>query len=418
MRSSYRRSWYAVAALGVGALAGCADRLPTLSGDERFPAGLIPLSVELVLQAPRFLHQVDVFSGETGPAQAPFLLTARDFDGALHANTLVRFEPIPDTLVIDFVPDAEYTFAESRMIAAVRDSLAVSAPTVTFHLWEVTQPWDSATTSWEFAVDRPGQRVPWQTPGGTRGQLLSTTSWTRALGDTITWNLTVEQVTRIARGQIEGVMVTVQDEGVRAELLPLTVEARIRASVSDTIVTRFFSSHAQTFVFTPEPPTADNVLRVGGITSDRTYLRLGLEPTLPACPGVPDPGCPRVPLSEVTLNRVELLLDPVRVPLGFRPLVGFFQTVRRILEPELGRRAPLGPVAAFDSIPAVRFETGGAPFAVNLTPAVMAAVAGGRDEIHLMLLQEPEASSFGYAWFERNPRMRFIYTVHQRPQLP
>jgi hypothetical protein len=161
------------------------------------------------------------------------------------------------------------------------------------------------------------------------------------------------------------------------------------------------------------------VLRVGGITSDRSYLRLALPEILPTCPDLPVGSCPGIAPAAVTLNRVELILDPLPVTQGFRPLGSFNLSVRRVLEPELGERAILGPLISRDSLPIGGFTSaGGAAVVLNVTAAVANAIATGSPDVNLMLLVEPEVSGFGYAWFAQNPRLRFVYTMHQRPQLP
>jgi hypothetical protein len=413
----------ALVALSLLTTTGCTDRLPTLTGAEQFPGGVLPTTIQLVLPTGEFLQQAETFRGLTGIADATALVVARDFDGGLNSHALARLRGFPDTVIVRDVPSADFEYQESTVLAQVPNTQAVSPGSVSLQLWAVTQPWDSAAVNWEYAVDRPEQRVRWQTPGGTRGELVSTTSWARgdaAIGDTVRWSVPGRVVQQLANGQVQGLLVTLETGNARIELGRLALDAQIRsAAAADTIVTQRIVQGPQTFVFTPAPPFPQTALSVGGLTSDRTLVRIGLGAQLPACP----PGtvnCPMVSLNELTLNRVELLLDPVPVPLGFRPVAPTEIRVRRLLQPELGDRAPLGNLIAIDSVPAARFAPGGGaePVALIITSVVAAALARGDTQIGLAVLVEPEAGEFSYQWFSRNPRLRFVYTLPRTPQLP
>jgi hypothetical protein len=119
------------------------------------------------------------------------------------------------------------------------------------------------------------------------------------------------------------------------------------------------------------------------------------------------------------LNRVALLLDPVPVTQGFRPLGASRVVIRRLLEPELGERAPLGPIVAVETISADAFVApAGGPVSLAISGAVADALARNRAEVALALQVEPIGTEFGFTWYQPNPRLRFTYTLPQRPRLP
>lgn len=414
-----------LALLGLGA--GCADEIPTLSGRQHFPAGALPATVELLVPAADFLTGVDVYGGFANVGDADYRLVARSFDGVLDAHTLARFL-VPDSLVYSegtgTVTDTSPIFRGGRLVGVVNDSASAAGAPVTLRLWALAQSWDSATVSWTHAVDQPGTRVPWTMAGGTRGQLLSEAVWTpggERGTDTLSWAIGPETVLRMRSAGYPGLLITAETGGSRVELSPLRLEVSLSpVARPDTVHTRTLTSGAQTFIFNPQQPQRPGVIRVGGVAGERTILQLDLSRGVPTCASpAQTPTCPRVPLREVSLNRAMLLLDPLPVPQGFRPLGSTRVSARRVVEPELGARAPLGELVAFDTISAGRFiATGGAAFGLDVTNAVRRLAAEDRLRTSLALFVEPEGSSFGAAWFTTSPRLRLVYTLPQRARLP
>ncbi len=408
--------------LGLLAGAGCTDKIPTLTDPDFFP-GSLPRTIQYTLSSDVLLSSAEVVPGRTTVEDVFFKLIARDFDGSLNARLVAQFNGFPKAVTVEGVNDSTYTYEASRVVASLPDTLRVSAPSLEFQLWTVEQPFDSVNVTWENAVDTPGQTAPWTTPGGTRGQLLASYTWnvaaTGADADSLKWDIPASVVTALADSSLAGLMVLLNTPNSRAEISSLVVEARVRPATQDTVVTQRVQSLAQTFIYTPEAEIPTDLLRVGGITSDRTLLRLRLDNPLQGC-SVPVPGCPQeLNLEDVTLNRVELLLDPVPVTLGFRPITPTRLTFRRLLEPELGPRATLGEILAEDTVSVTRFLPGNtAPLVFNVTNAVNLSRSAGSDELAFAVLIEPEGSTPSYAWMQRTPRLRFTYTLPQRPQLP
>ncbi|MEX0912735.1 MAG: hypothetical protein WD737_00665 [Gemmatimonadota bacterium] len=411
----------AIALLTIGA-AGCTDRIPTFSGADPFPGGGTPATLEQVFETSAFLIDADVYAGRTTILDARFHLLANQFDSALSSNLLATLVGFPDTIHVGTEPDSDFTYLESQLVGIISDTLTASEPDLAFQLWEVAEPWDTAAVSWENRIDSPGQSASWAQPGGTRGALIDVARWsaadTAAAADSLVWQIPPEVMERLAAGEIPGLLVTLQDAGTRVNISRLGLRARIRPSDHpDVVATRPISRGSQRVVYTPDIPEANDVLRVGGIRSDRSILRITLPETLPGCADASN--CAPLRGETASLNRVELLLDPLPVPAGYRPFLPIEVTMRSLLEPELGSRSPLGGGIFRDSIAPERFgPSSQEPVSFFITGPVIQAYADEEDELAVALLVEPEASTFGFAWFDRTPRLRFVYTVRQTPQLP
>ncbi len=440
MRRIIRGRSASAIAVGLAFTAACTDRMPTLTDSDRLPVGQEPVTIDYVLQAGDFLTELFVLRGTTDARDSGDLIVARDFDG-LDAHVLAQFAAFPDSIFYQASADQTFDFVNGEVRTTISNRLAASAPELDFYLWEVTEEWDS-TVTWTEAVSRPASQ-PWQQAGGTRGELLSVTTWTQAdttaAGDTLVWLLLPEVLKTLASKPSPNFMVTMEDGGLRAELTPLTLRLRVSPGANpDTVLLRGVSSVRQRFIYSLEEPAPDDLLRVGGVTSDRTLLRMRIPELLPGCP---NGNCAPIPADKVTLNRVELLLDPVPVTSGFRPVAPITIFARQLLEPELGPQAPLGHTVGAIAVRGDRFiEGGGAAVSLVVTGVVAQALAIKETEIRscrerqgiagcqaledepieigLALAVEPEASSFSFAWFDRNPRLRFIYTLRQVPALP
>lgn len=408
--------------LAVLAGTGCTDRVTTLTDPDYFP-GSLPTTIQYTLPSEALLGSMEVVPGRTTIKDAFFKLIAQDFDESLSAHLVAQFNGFPRAVEIGGVSDSSYTYESSRVVASLPDTLRVSQSVLEFQLWTITQPFDSLDVTWQNAIDRPGETVAWSTAGGTRGQLLATDTWrmadTGTGADSLTWEVPAEVVSALADSSLAGLMVVLNTPTARAEISSLAIEANVRSETRDTVVTQIVHSLAQTYIYTPEPELPADLLRVGGLTSDRTLFQLRLDNPLQGC-AVPTPDCPaQLNLDEVILNRVELVLEPAPVTRGFRPIARTRLTFRRLLEPELGPRATLGEVVAGDTVSVSRFlPSNTQPLVFNLTNMVSAALANGDDELAFAVLIEPQASTPSYVWMQRNPRLRFTYTLPQRPQLP
>ena len=435
LRRSHPGRGLALALLSLAAV-GCTDRIPTAGGAELFPGGARPATLEVTLPAGSFLQALGRFSGFTGPADAPFLLVANRFEGSLEANALGRLAAFPQTITYSqggvSRTDSLYAFVRAQLFAPVDTSASVGTGAVTLRLWEVGEDWDPATATWQLAADTAGKPTPWRTPGGTRGAALSTVSLpqgVRSAGDTLRFALDSLAFRRVVGSDFRGFLVTAEGAPVRLQTgnFALRAEVRPRSASPDTTVSVPVGAARQTFVFTPEPPRPATAWEAGGIRSARTLFRVDLRDVrVPTC-AQGGAACATVPLREVQLNQVALLLRPVPVPGGFGPVGPMPLLIRRVVEPELGRRAPLGEIV--NDIEALsqsgnvlyrgnRFVSTDSVFTVPLTGYLTGLVASDSAVANLALLGQPEAASFGTAWFAPSPSLRIVYTVPARPSLP
>ena len=420
----------------------CTDDPPTATGGEVFP-GSLPSTFQVVLPADSFFQQLGSFTGYSGPADADYQLVANRFDGSLQANTLVTLAAFPASFSYTqggtARTDTLATLGRGALVARLDSVASTSAGPMELQLWEVGQAWDPATVSWTFAVDTTGGQVRWTQPGGSRAVLLSSATLTtgaRAAGDSVVFALDSLSVQRIARAGFPGLLITASGAQGRVQLqaggIQLRTGAHPRSASPDTVLAVNVSPTAARFVFDPDQPSpAAGILQAGGIRSARTLLRVQLPGTLPGCQSG---ACARVSTRDVTLNEVSLLLTPTAVPGGFRPVAPVPIALRRVAEPELGRRAPLGDVVNeiigldLNRRPVYgggRFVPADSVLAVPLTSFASNLVASDTTRFSLALLSDPgtlfgvpRSLSFGAAWFTAAPRLRIVYTLPARPALP
>lgn len=406
--------------------AGCADDLPTAGGEDRFPGGVTPTTIEVLLTRDDIVVADSVYDGFADPIRTSYLIAAEDFDGALDAHVLARFPNLPGrvTYTADGTSrtDSVYTLVGAE-VRAVVDTAATATVggTATLRIWSLEQSWDSTAVTWEMAAPD----TAWRVPGGTRGELLAEATWARGdtvAADTVVWQLDSLAISRVTAAGAHGLMVTSADPGSRVRLgrLSMTLMVRPESTPDTTVTAKVTGGGAQNFIFTPPPPQAAGVYRVGGITAARTVLRLDLGLRVPGCADpAAEPDCPTVLLDDVTINRAELVLTPMAVPSGFRPLRVSPMLVRRVVEPELGRLSPLGQALVSDTISAALFTgVDPAPVRLNLTTAVRTVVGTESRELDLALLGESVGGQFGYQWYVAEPVLRVMYTLPNIPRLP
>lgn len=420
----------------------CTDDPPTATGGDLFP-GTLPSTFQVVLPADSFFQNLGSFSGYSGVGDVAFQLVANRFDGGLQANTLVKLAAFPTSFNYTqggvARSDTLATLGPGSLVVRLDTLASTSSGPLELQLWQVGQAFDAATATWTMAVDTAGGRVAWTQPGGSRAGLLSSVTLAagaRTTGDSVMFALDSLEVQRIARTDFPGLLITATGSQGRVQIrsggIQLRAGAHPRSASPDTVIAVNVSPSAATFVFDPDQPGAPaGVLQAGGIRSARSLLRVSLPATLPVCQGG---ACTRVSTRAVTLNEVSLLFTPTPVPGGFRPVAPVPIALRRVTEPELGRRAPLGQLVnellGLDAN--ARAVYGGSSFApadsvlaVPLTGFAANLVASDTTSFSLALLSDPGtlfgnpgALSFGPAWFTPAPRLRIVYTLPARPALP
>jgi hypothetical protein len=179
------------------------------------------------------------------------------------------------------------------------------------------------------------------------------------------------------------------------------------------------------FVFTPQPPVPAGSWLAGGVAAARTLFTVNLDQPLPGCPATQT--CATLRLKDVKLDRVSLLLKPLPSPAGFDPLQPVTLTLWTVNEPELGRRAPLGQLSLdADAVANSYVNAFPTDTVVELPITLQTEAAVKRDTLEMsfaLLGQTPPATgtsfrSFGMVRYDPLPRLRIVYTLPTRPQLP
>jgi len=430
------------------AAAGCRDELPTVLGPDRFPAGARLTSVVLELSADQFLEEIGQFTGYAAARDATYQLVANNFEGTLQARSLVRLTGFPVAVTVPTggtaVTDTVFTYTAGQIVVPVDTAATRVTGSVTLRLHEAAQEWDAFSTTWTHAVDTVGVRVPWTQPGGSLGPELARTMWMpgdTAVRDSVRWQVDSLTVARMASEDFRGLIVVAEGAPSRVQLGAFSLRTGARgASRPDTVISQVVTTALRAFVFTPEPPAPIGPWTAGGVRAARTLFRVTLPEHVAACPPGAAPGqaCPQVPIRNVTLNDVSLLLRSAPVRDGFRPLAPVEVTLRVIAEPELGRRAPLGPPAFGRQVPGAPGQFASAVVAPSLflegsIPAdnvvnipvtdhfrgVLAQdTVAARASTAFALLQEPQGAAFGHVRFAASPRLRIVYTLPQQTSSP
>lgn len=429
-RSALRKGLPAVLLL---AAAACQDESPTLSGEEFFPGGGRPTTVEVVVPASQFLETLGIYSGYANEKDFLVQVVANDYGEPAgldaHGLYMLGFPRRPTysqngTTKVDSL----YTLTGGRLVFDL-DSIGSppgSGP-VTLRLFTLGQDHDPATVSWTYAVDSAGERTAWTVPGGTPGTQVGQVVYTPGtqLGDTVSIAIDSVTLNRIRTDSI-GLLLTSATAGTRVQVAGVQLRTGYHPSnaVRDTVVPIDVGPASQTFVFNPGPPQVPGTIQVGGVFATRTVFRLDLDQPLPGCPL--GQSCPTVRLEDVEVNRVSLLLDPVPVPNGFEPLTTLPLTLFTIPNPELGAGAPLGSAVIDPNENDLSVVIQSRTDTVVELPITRFALAAARADTlpnTFALLGERAQGdvvlrTFGIGLYDAQPRLRIVYTLPTRPELP
>jgi hypothetical protein len=420
-RSGSRWALFALLPLLAGA-AACTDRSPTISGDEFFPGGQRPVTLQATLPAAGLFASRGSFAGYApAPGYPTEVLVANRYGGQLDAHGLVRMTGFPQR--VEYTQgnavrsDTLFTYGAGRLVVAI-DSAASRVQPTTIRIYQLAQRFDAGSATWTTAVDTGSQHVAWTTPGGTPGPVLGTATWTpSAAGDSLVIAIDSLAVAAMAADSAyPGLLVTADEPGSLVSVASFTLRTRVhpKSASPDTAIAQNVTASSRTYVFNPEPPRATGgALEVGGIRSARALFDLNLNVALPAC-AVPST-CGTMGLRDVSINSVELLLKPLAQPTAFAPTGPVPLSLRTVIEPELGFRAPLGPIVDGGG---AAFTPGDTLVAIPITTQVQIQV--GRDSLSgsFALLSEPQGNTFASVWFDPAPRLRITYTLPPAQRLP
>ena len=427
------RSFRARAALALLALlpaAACKDRNPTLTGDPFFPGGSRPVTLEAIIPASQYLQALGNFTGYEQPRTFSAQVVANQFGGALSAHPLQRYI-VPKT--IDYsvsgnsLSDSLYVIQSARLVVVV-DTLGSAVAPTTLQAYPIAQAYDWTSATWTLAVDTGSVHTPWTQPGGTKGPLLSSATWTpHAAGDTVLLPVDTARL-RTLRVDSVPLLLATAEPNTRLQLGTTLLRLTVKPSNAgkDTTFNVDVTPTRNTFIFTPQPPDAAGFFQAGGILADRTLFSVNLDQPLPGCAPAEQP-CAPVRMKDVRLNRVALVLKPVPVPLGFAALRDLPLELWLVKEPELGRRAPLVPsqVTLGPALDSLHVFQSPADTVVELPITKQTALQVLSDSLQLNFALIGELSggsttsrTFGLGRYEPTPRLRVVYTLPSRPTLP
>ena len=435
MRRQVRRLLGPALASAVVLGVACDGEDPTGVGGPLFPDG-VARTIEVVLEADRFLLSDTTLPGFMRPGDAGFLMVAHQFGGALEANALIRFRERPRTITVrttagNTVTDTLPIFFGGSVIIKLDTARSTWSEPVEFQLYRIEEPWDPETATWTHRVDSTDARLPWTQPGGTRSALVGSALFG---GGTDSVVIPVDSQTieiwADTANQARGALLRIATPGAQfiVDKFESYLVAQARSSIrEDTVVATPLGSVGGIFVFDPPVPAPAD-LQVGGVPNWRSYLWLQprLDTVSVPCPAGP-PGC-FMPLSEASINLAALVLQPLPVPAGFLPEDSLAVEAWAAFPSEYVplARVPLSADAigvAPNLVDASRFAGDGAePVELPITGfvAMLAArrtASGGDPPTSLLaLLAGPEAGTFGYGRFgsiragAAAPRLRLILT--------
>jgi len=423
------RSVLVVAA--AAAAGACQDKITTAVDGSLIPVEAV--TVEVTLPFADFGGEPQAWGGYGGPYELPTDVLAKDYGGVLNARVVASYAPYPDSVYIPdttgtYVPDTTLTYVGGRLVARFDSESSLSDGPVTLALGTLGQEWDFRTTSWDFAVDSVGNQEPWTEPGAGPSQLLATSVWDPAAGDSAVFLLDSAGVNQLADSldARRGLRLEALTSGVRLDLTSLSYVLSTRPSVNpDTLLQVNALTRGRTFIFHPEPGAPGSEMRIGGVPAWRSVFPVSLPDTLYGPPAL----CARVQcplaLEPQALVSASLVLTTAEVPPAFQPQDVLYLDVRPVLEPSRLPKSPLGTTLVNNPGVALSPESfgeeAGESVVIPLGPYIQAQIRGGEDAeatSTLALLSALEPLSLYFAAFQgpgsaSPPELRLILTISE-----
>jgi hypothetical protein len=426
MRLRYAPRLAALAGLALAL--GCSEESPTEAGGPLLPGEVH--SFEVILDASRYLISDTAFAGYGEPFDVPYFVVATDFEDALDAHMITRFEMPVAIAVRDNAgairSDSSPIYFAGEILFRVDSVRSSSKGPLDFELLRIAEAWDAPSTTWSLRVDTAGVALPWTVPGGTTAARIDTSTWASSGGDTL--RFAVDSATLAAWTDTadfsRGALLRLVDPGERMRIVEVFMRADARSTIDpDTVVTVTIRPPATTFVFDPPIPATSDAPALGGITAWRTFLTLRprLDTLTVPCPD--RPAC-RLQLRDLTINHAAILLEPETPPAGFAPEDSILPIARILLQsadvPLV--RSLLGGVAgqALTPVAPSRF-VGTEPIELPLTDYLRAisadTVSASTVPPAIALLPAVQSGTFGFAMFKSAPRLRLVVSVASELQL-
>lgn len=433
-----KRYSFATLILCAGALSGCKDRITT--GPDLGLLRVGPLTVEALIPFEDFVDDVQVFGGYGSASTVGRGFVALDYDG-LDASTLFHLADYPQSATVP----GTLTFSDGRLVLffdTVRGS--VDSP-VDFEVFRLHEEWHAPTVTWEAVIDTAGDRRLWSQPGGGLPTLLGGGTFDAFLGGLVddeaaltdSVSIALDSATVAILGDstsgTTGLLVAGAEPGTFLHLLDVQLRiTTVASSAPDTVFEVTPLVLDMTYMFDPTPTAPLGWLRVGGTPASRSIITMSIPRTITGTPEVCGAvGC-EIDLTEVKLNLAELVLTTRQTESMFQPQDTLRVDVRRVLNPELLPKSPLG--AALLPVPKrlapELFSTqAGTQVSLSVTDLVnqLLFVAAAQDTVPaqatIAVFSIIEPITIGFVSFEGAagvgaPALRLLYTIANDVGLP
>ena len=149
------KKWFIPVALL--AMAACDQEAPTEIGAGLLPPGAVR-TFEVTLPPERYLVRDTAFGLYTDPRDVPFVVVARDFDGALTSHALVRFSRPENLTVTDTAGSIRIDTVPNWFAGTIRmavDSAFIPTQALQFAVYRTTEAWHESAT-WSLRGDTAG----------------------------------------------------------------------------------------------------------------------------------------------------------------------------------------------------------------------------------------------------------------------
>ena len=412
-----------------GAVSSCSEK-NTIAPDLGF-LQIDPRTVEVFIPYDDFVDDVQVLGGYQSAADLRYGVVAQDF-GGLDARTLAH--------LTDFPSEDGLKVVGGRVVLVFDTVRGTIATPVRLEVFDVQEVWDAASVTWEVAVDTAGDRRSWTQPGGGATTSLGVGIYDAfrfqqaddlaALVDSV--SIPVDSAKVAALGGPTGerallVAATQPDASLRLISMKLVLSIVLDTSPDVTSEVEV-PARDRSYITDPIPAAPVGWLRVGGAPAWRSVITMSLpqsvDGTAELCGTV---GC-QIDLKEVDLNLAELVLTTRQTESAFQPQDTTRMDFRRVLDPDLLPKSPLGPslTPSVKNIPPALFSVqAGTQVGISLTN-FLAGVLSDDDEtgtVALALLSAFEPLMNGFASFEGGgsagaPELRLLFTVANGVGLP
>jgi hypothetical protein len=421
-------------------LIGCSEESPVGVGDQVLPGE--PITIEVKIPWSQFASNLETFGGYGRTTDLQEGVLARQYQAALDARTLLRFQAYPISATVrDSTgterPDFDLTFFGGELVTFFDGEASTNGGTpVQLAVSRTETEWHAGSATWDFAVDTINDQRPWPEPGAGPAALVDTTLWTPADGDSAIFRIDSATIAAWSdtTDRSMGALLEVLDPGYRLGLTGALLRLDTRpGSNPDTIIQVESRISAVTFVYTPTPAAPADGARIGGSPSWRTLLDVQIPAQLN---GFPDfcavVSCPHA-LAPIEISYAALVFTSRASEPAFQPSDSLRLDVRPVYDRSAMPKSPLGESLVAGGIgravdPAVFGPAPGALIEIPFTTFARDLLRGEDEDGNeppgtLALLSVLEPFSIAYGSFEgpgsgAEPYLRLVLTIGPPVELP